>query len=50
MTDRMRIVDGQGKIIPDSIAETRIASLPPGVTAVSPFLTHSLPMQLRPTL
>ena len=31
----MRIVDGQGKIIPDSFAETRITSLPPGVGAVS---------------
>lgn len=31
----MRIVDGQGKIIPDAFAETRISNLPPGVAAVS---------------
>lgn len=30
----MRIVDGRGKIVPDSFAETRLLSLPRGVTAV----------------
>lgn len=44
----MRIVDGRGKIVPDSFAETRLLSLPRGVTAVcSPpfvftFFQHDL--------
>ncbi|KAF8307548.1 heme peroxidase [Clavulina sp. PMI_390] len=32
--DKMRIVDGLGKIVPDTFAETRILSLPRGVTAL----------------
>lgn len=32
--DRMRIIDGRGKILPDSYAETRITNLPLGVGAI----------------
>ncbi|KAF8309095.1 heme peroxidase [Clavulina sp. PMI_390] len=32
--ERMRIIDGQGKIIPDSFAETRISVLPPAAAAI----------------
>ncbi|KAF8316120.1 heme peroxidase, partial [Clavulina sp. PMI_390] len=32
--DKMRVVDGRGKILPDCFAETRLVNLPPGVTAL----------------
>lgn len=32
--DKMRVVDGYGKILPDCFAETRLVNLPPGVSAL----------------
>lgn len=48
--DRLRVVDGQGKILPDSFAETRISNLPPGVAAVRFFAFIQLVLFIYLTL
>lgn len=44
----MRIVDGRGKIVPDTFAETRILSLPRGVIAVSLLSIFGLTLAFNP--